>query len=100
MGSMAVHEAERIVRMKDAEKIIADFEAWCDGQDESCPVVCLDALSLMKEQRTENKIITANNAELDKQRTAFAMKIEELKTEVERLKDEAKMHEADADPLG
>ena len=39
--------------MKDAEKIIADFEAWCDGQDESCPVVCLDALSFMKEQRAE-----------------------------------------------
>ena len=71
--------------MKDAEKIIADFEAWCDEQDESCPVVCLDALSFMKEQRAENKIITANNSELDKQRTAFAMKIEELQTEINRL---------------
>ena len=75
--------------MKDAEKIIADFEAWCDGQDESCPVVCLDALSFMKEQRAENKIILENSAGLEKQRDDFAQTIHEQKMEIERMKAEA-----------
>lgn len=32
------------------EKIIKAFQKWCDEQDENCPMVCLAALKLLKEQ--------------------------------------------------
>ena len=47
-----------------------------------------DVLSVIKGLQTENKIIMDNNAELDKQRTDFAMKIEELRLENNRLKEQ------------
>ena len=30
------------------EKVIAEFEKWCNEMDENCPVVCLDALNALK----------------------------------------------------
>ena len=34
----------------DREKVIKAFQKWCDEQDENCPVVCVTALKLLKEQ--------------------------------------------------
>ena len=36
--------------MADVENVIKQFSKWCDEQDEKCPVVCLAALALLKEQ--------------------------------------------------
>ena len=37
---------------------INEFEQWCDSMNEDCPVVCLDALALLKEQeRKLNSIV-------------------------------------------
>lgn len=36
--------------MADIEKVIHDLSEWCDAMDELCPVICLDALALLKEQ--------------------------------------------------
>jgi len=37
--------------MPDREKVISEFEKWCDAMEDECPVICLDALALLKEQK-------------------------------------------------
>lgn len=36
--------------MNDREKVISGFQQWCNEKDEDCPVICLDALALLKDQ--------------------------------------------------
>lgn len=36
--------------MIDASLTMNEFELWCDSMNELCPVICLDALELLKEQ--------------------------------------------------
>ena len=36
--------------MPDRKKIISEFERWCDEMEDECPVICLHALALLKEQ--------------------------------------------------
>lgn len=33
------------------EKVISEFERWCDEMEDECPVICLHALAMLKEQR-------------------------------------------------
>ena len=33
----------------EREKVISTFEKWCDAMEDECPVICLDALELLKE---------------------------------------------------
>ena len=39
--------------MSDREKVIGEFEKWCDMMADECPVICLDALAVLKEQKEE-----------------------------------------------
>lgn len=34
----------------DREKVVSEFEKWCDAMADECPVICLDALAMLKEQ--------------------------------------------------
>ena len=42
----------------DRKIILNEFEQWCDSMNEDCPVVCLDALELLKndEEQTRRKL--------------------------------------------
>ncbi len=42
--------------MPDRETVIGDFERWCDEMEDECPVICLHALVLLKEQ--EARVMT------------------------------------------
>lgn len=35
------------------ENVISEFQKWCNEQDEDCPVICLHALALLKDQERE-----------------------------------------------
>lgn len=37
--------------MADREKVISEFGKWCDAMEDECPVICLHALALLKEQQ-------------------------------------------------
>lgn len=39
----------------DREKVIREFMKWCDEMADECPVICLDALAMLKEQEEERK---------------------------------------------
>ena len=41
----------------DREKVISEFERWCDEKEDECPVICLDALDLLKEQQQRIEIL-------------------------------------------
>ena len=34
----------------DKQKVIDNYQKWCDSQGEDCPVICLHALALLEEQ--------------------------------------------------
>ena len=40
-----------VVLMADREKVISEFGKWCDAMEDECPVICLHALALLKEQQ-------------------------------------------------
>lgn len=40
----------------DREKVIGEFERWCDEMEDECPVICLHALALLKEQEPVSPI--------------------------------------------
>ena len=42
--------------MPDREKVISEFEKWCDAMEDECPVICLDAIALLKEQEAVKAI--------------------------------------------
>lgn len=40
--------------MADREKVVSEFERWCDEMEDECPVICLHALYLLKEQEAKH----------------------------------------------
>jgi len=39
-----------MAKMDDREKVLSEFEKWCDEMADECPVICRDALALLNEQ--------------------------------------------------
>lgn len=37
----------------DKQKVIDNYQKWCDSQGEDCPVICLHALAMLKEQEAK-----------------------------------------------
>lgn len=77
--------------IKTAIKLCIDPNSICAPcaykKQQACVTALLaDALAVIESLQVENKIIIENGAELDKQRTEFALTINSLRLENNRLK--------------
>ena len=85
-------EATEITKEK-VEQIIEENVNLGFGADHIGVMVSIellrDILNVINGLKTENKLIIENSKGLEEQRAAFAMKIEEQRLEIERLKEEA-----------
>ena len=41
--------------MVDRKKVISEFERWCNEMEDECPMICLHALAILKEQENASK---------------------------------------------
>lgn len=49
-----------VKNMSDRDIVVNEFEQWCDSMNEDCPVACLDALALLKEQEAVTPSLEAS----------------------------------------
>jgi len=77
---------EEAIEIIERYKIVDQGSLYDIDTNKDCDMA-IEALKEIDSLKTENELIKRNNEELEKQRTEFAIKIEELTRENKRLKE-------------